>query len=79
MDDAKPISQVDTFSPEMQRLLQMIETNLYFTVKNVQTLEEALAIRQAFQRPLGVLNSRFNLTSNSTHRRKPLTNRTDRE
>jgi hypothetical protein len=48
----------------LDRLVELIEGNLFFLCKSIQTREEAIAIKQRFQRPLGVLNSRFDLQSN---------------
>lgn len=52
-------------SIQLERLLSLIEGNLHYVVKMEMTREQALDIKQRFQRPLGVLNSRFGLRSNS--------------
>jgi hypothetical protein len=49
----------------VNRLIELIEGNLFFLAKQVKTREQAIAIKERFQRPLGVLNSRFELSTNS--------------
>ena len=60
--------------PSRLRLILLIENNLYMLAKEVDTEEEALAIREMFQRPLGVLNQRFGLRSNAAQPHHPPTN-----
>jgi phage terminase small subunit len=51
-----------TLSPEFKRLVEMTETNLHLIVKFENlTREDAIAIKEAMNRPLGHLSRRFGL------------------
>lgn len=65
-----------SFSPEMQRLIDMIETQLHFVVRfENMTRAQAINIKSAMQAPLGLLNARFSLSTNNTHTNKHKVNK----
>lgn len=63
-----PLAEIEKlFSPERFRLVRLIESNLFYLAKEIETPEQAKVVREMFQRPLGVLNSRFGLNTNSAN------------
>lgn len=59
------IPALEIHTPEMQRLLLLIESNLHFIVRQPLSREQALDIKQRFSRPVGVLNKRFDLKASN--------------
>lgn len=56
---------VERHTPERQRLLLLVESNLFFLVKAEMTLDEAKDMQQRLSKPLGILNSRFGFRSSN--------------
>lgn len=68
------------FSEDMERLLSLIESNLFvICIETVQTREQAVAVKQRFTRALGILNSRFGLAAYAGRKNRPLTKVLSRE
>ncbi len=59
-----PAPTTEQFTPEMQRMLLLVESTLYFLVKYDMTREEARDLQQRIARPLGILNARYGWRSN---------------
>ncbi len=51
----------DTFTPEVQRLLSLIEGNLHFIAGLEMTREQAIAVKHRMSLPLGSLGSKHDL------------------
>jgi hypothetical protein len=58
-----PIPATEMHTPELQRLLLLLESSMHFIVRQPLSKEQALDIKQRFSRPLGLLNKRFELRS----------------
>jgi hypothetical protein len=56
------------FSPSVCRLIRLLEANLFVLAKEIETEEQAKALRALVQRPVGVLNSRFGMRSNASNK-----------
>ena len=71
------MADIDTvLSPELQRLLLLVESNVHYIVRHEHlTREEAMDIKQRLTRPLGVLNSRFGFRSEAEAKRVVRNNR----
>lgn len=53
---------------DRERLISLIETNLFTIAKDPGiTREEAERVRSMLTRPLGIINSRFDFATNSSH------------
>lgn len=55
----------DQLTPEFIRLMQLVENNIHYLVKQPMSLTEARDLQQRIARPLGVLNARFGFQSAS--------------
>lgn len=65
-----------TFSPPMQKLLDMVAESLYFVSEQEMTAEQANAIKERLSRPLGSLGAKHGIPpARKTFTHKPLDSR----
>lgn len=60
-----PIPASEGFSPEMLQLIEHVERSLHHISRQVETREQAIAVKQRVLGPVGIINSRFGLRSSS--------------
>lgn len=54
-------SPIETFPPEVRRLLDLVEGNLHYIVKIEMTREQAIEIKRRMCLPLGALSSKHEM------------------
>lgn len=57
---------VNILTPEMLRLVAIVETNLHFIAKQDFTRDQAIEIRRRLIMPLGAMGTRYNLARRHT-------------
>lgn len=64
------------YSPELQRLILLLESDLHFIASMQLTREQAIDLKQRFMRPLGILNNRYQLKNGDESRAERLARKT---